>query len=120
MSDRVTWFSGILLALLAVGGLDLAIGSDVPMFALYLFPIVAAAWRFGLTTGLLIAFMSLGLWDSANGVSARSEVHPLVTFWTLASTLACFAAAAGAAAHIRAIEGRSARVRLSMQARKTA
>jgi serine phosphatase RsbU (regulator of sigma subunit) len=80
---RAVQVLGLLVLLTSTAGLDLAIDRDLSLFALYLIPVLYAAWFLGVRWGYASCLASAIVWAAEDWGEAVFYRHPLIPYWNL-------------------------------------
>lgn len=75
---------------LLIGVIDYFSGSELSFSFVYIMPIMIAVWYGGYKPGLIISFVSIAIWLSAELAITRGYSHPLILVWNTLIRLAFF------------------------------
>lgn len=88
-SKPVLW-AAILLSMLGVGAINYLTGFEISVAVFYVFPVAMAGWMLGSTPGLLVAFASAAIWQTANLLSGQQFSQPWIPFWNVLTRFGFF------------------------------
>jgi len=80
-----------LTVLVAIAIADLLTGYELPLSILYLGPIVASAWAFGLYAGLAVSVLATAAWLATDALAEHHYSLAIYRYWEGAIRLATFA-----------------------------
>jgi diguanylate cyclase (GGDEF)-like protein len=88
--SRSLWITIGLVLLCAVGLLDYLTGYELSFALFYLFPIALVTWFTSGKVGVIIAFVSAGIWLTADVLAGQVYSHKVVFLWNTAIRLGFF------------------------------
>lgn len=88
--SRSLWITTGLSLLCAVGLLDYLTGYELSFALFYLFPIALVTWFTNGKIGVVIAFVSAGIWLTADVLAGQVYSHKVIYLWNTAIRLGFF------------------------------
>ena len=79
-------------ALVGIALADLATGYELPLSLLYVIPVVASTWAFGLRAGLALSVLATAAWVGTDVLAEHHYTHAAYRYWEGSLRLATFAA----------------------------
>lgn len=82
--SKSVWVVGGLVLLCGVGILDYLTGPDLSFSLFYIIPIAMLSWVTSNQVGVVISFISAGIWLVVDVLSGENYFHPITYFWNAA------------------------------------